>query len=126
MFKLKHHQYGYLFVAPFIIGFLVFGLYPVVNTIVLSFTDRTLMSSSYSFTGLRNFQLLFADKTFITAIKNTWQLWLMNFIPQMGIAFLLSQSYDGIGCSSSFLFIIFILWAGKPIFSTRRVFARSH
>ena len=90
MFKLKHHQYGYLFVAPFIIGFLVFGLYPVVNTIVLSFTDRTLMSSSYSFTGLRNFQLLFADKTFITAIKNTWQLWLMNFIPQMGIAFLLS------------------------------------
>ncbi len=90
MFKLKHHKYGYLFVAPFIIGFLVFGLYPVVNTIVLSFTDRTLMSSSYSFTGLRNFQLLFADKTFITAIKNTWQLWLMNFIPQMGIAFLLS------------------------------------
>lgn len=40
--------------------------------------------------------------------------------------FLYAQSYDGIGCSSSFLFIIFILWAGKPIFSTRRVFARSH
>ncbi len=90
MLKLKHHQYGYLFVAPFIIGFLVFGLYPVVNTIVLSFTDRTLMSSSYSYIGLKNFQNLFADSTFTTAIKNTWQLWLMNFIPQMGIAFLLS------------------------------------
>lgn len=90
MLKLKHHQYGYLFVAPFIIGFLVFGLYPVVNTIVLSLTDRTLMSSTYSFTGLRNFQLLFEDKTFITAVTNTWELWLMNFIPQMGIAFLLA------------------------------------
>ena len=90
MLKLKHHQYGYLFVAPFIIGFLVFGLYPVVNTIVLSFTDRTLMSSTYSFIGLRNFQNLFADSTFITAITNTWELWLMNFIPQMGIAFLLA------------------------------------
>jgi len=88
--KLKHDQYGYLFVAPFIIGFLVFGLYPVVNTIVLSFTDRTLMSSTYNFTGLRNFQLLFADNTFMTAVKNTWQLWLMNFIPQMGMAFLLA------------------------------------
>jgi multiple sugar transport system permease protein len=90
MLKLKHHQYGYLFVAPFIIGFLVFGLYPVVNTIVLSFTDRTLMSSSYSFIGLRNFERLFADRTFITAVTNTWELWLMNFIPQMGIAFLLA------------------------------------
>ena len=90
MLKLKHHQYGYLFVAPFIIGFLVFGLYPVVNTIVLSFTDRTLMSSSYSFIGLRNFQNLFADSTFTTAITNTWALWLMNFIPQLGIAFLLA------------------------------------
>ena len=90
MLKLKHHQYGYLFVAPFIIGFLVFGLYPVVNTVVLSFTDRTLMSSTYNFIGLRNFQNLFADSTFITAITNTWELWLMNFIPQMGIAFLLA------------------------------------
>jgi len=90
MLKLKHHQYGYLFVAPFIIGFLVFGLYPVVNTIVLSFTDRTLMSSSYSFIGLRNFQNLFADTTFTTAITNTWALWLMNFLPQLGIAFLLA------------------------------------
>ena len=90
MFKLKHHQYGYLFVAPFIIGFLIFGLYPVVNTIVLSFTDRTLMSSSYSFIGLTNFKNLFADTTFTTAITNTWALWLMNFIPQLGIAFLLA------------------------------------
>jgi multiple sugar transport system permease protein len=88
--KIRHDQYGYIFVAPFIIGFLVFGLYPVVNTIVLSFTDRTLMSSSYSFIGLRNFQNLFADTTFTTAITNTWALWLMNFIPQMGIAFLLA------------------------------------
>ena len=90
MLKLKHHQYGYLFVAPFIISFLVFGLYPVVNTIVLSFTDRTLMSSTYSFIGLRNFQNLFADSTFTTAITNTWALWLMNFLPQLGIAFLLA------------------------------------
>ena len=88
--KLKHQQYGYLFVAPFTIGFLVFGLYPVINTIVLSFTDRTLMSSSYRFIGLQNFRQLFADSTFTTAIKNTWELWLMNFIPQIGIAFLLA------------------------------------
>ncbi len=94
--KLKHHQYGYLFVAPFIIGFLIFGFYPVVNTILLSFTNRTLMSKAYDVTWFRNFQLLFADKTFITAVTNTWELWLMNFIPQMGIAFLLSVWFTNV------------------------------
>lgn len=88
--KVQKNYYGYLFVAPFIIGFLIFGLYPVYNTIALSFTDTTLMKADSNFIGLKNFERLFADKTFITAIKNTWSLWLMNFIPQLGIALLLS------------------------------------
>ncbi len=88
--KVKKNSYGYLFIAPFIIGFLIFGLYPVVNTLWLSFTDTTLMKGHGSFIGLANFKRLFADSTFTTAIKNTWSLWLMNFIPQLGIALLLS------------------------------------
>ena len=32
-FKIKKDYYGYLFIAPFIIGFLMFGLYPVYNTL---------------------------------------------------------------------------------------------
>lgn len=88
--KIQKNNYGYLFVAPFIIGFLIFGLYPVYNTIALSFTDTTLMRADSNFIGLKNFERLFADKTFMTAIKNTWSLWLMNFIPQLGIALLLS------------------------------------
>ncbi len=88
--KVRKNYYGYFFVAPFIIGFLIFGLYPVYNTIALSFTDTTLMKAHGSFIGLRNFERLFADSTFLTAIKNTWALWLMNFIPQIGIALLLS------------------------------------
>jgi len=94
--KLKYDHYGYLFVAPFIIGFLIFGLYPVLNTVFLSFTNHTLMSRTYDITWFKNFQLLFADKTFITAVTNTWELWLMNFIPQMGIAFLLSVLFTNL------------------------------
>ncbi|MDO8969949.1 MAG: hypothetical protein Q7U74_04620, partial [Saprospiraceae bacterium] len=48
------------------------------------------MKADADFVGLQNFQRLFADKTFPTAIKNTWELWLMNFIPQLGIALLLA------------------------------------
>lgn len=88
--KVRKNSYGYLFITPFIIGFLVFGLYPVVNTLGLSFTNFTLMRGDGDFIGLQNFKRLFADTTFLTAIKNTWSLWLMNFIPQLGIALLLS------------------------------------
>lgn len=84
------NYYGYFFIAPFVIGFLIFGLYPVYNTISLSFTNTTLMKANADFVGLQNFQRLFADDTFLTAVKNTWALWLMNFIPQIGIALLLS------------------------------------
>ena len=86
----KRNYYGYLFIAPFILGFLIFGLYPVYNTFYLSFTDTTLMSSDANFIGLQNFQRLFADDVFTNAVKNTWLIWILNFIPQIGIALLIS------------------------------------
>lgn len=88
--RFKRDYYGYLFIAPFVIGFLIFGLYPVYNTLYLSFTDTTLLSSEANFIGLKNFERLFADNVFMTAVKNTWLLWILNFIPQIGIAMLLS------------------------------------
>jgi multiple sugar transport system permease protein len=48
------------------------------------------MKMNADFIGLQNFKRLFADNTFMTAVKNTWELWLMNFIPQLGIAMLLA------------------------------------
>ena len=86
----KKNLYGYLFIAPFVIGFLVFGLYPIYNTFSLSFTDYTLMSRSGDFVGWKNFERLFADDFFVTAVKNTWLIWILNFIPQIGVALLLS------------------------------------
>jgi multiple sugar transport system permease protein len=79
-----------MFLAPFIIGFLIFGLYPVLNTLGLSFTNTTLMSSVSQFIGLDNFKRLFADIVFVRAIGNTWLIWILNFIPQIGIALFLS------------------------------------
>jgi multiple sugar transport system permease protein len=48
------------------------------------------MSPKASFVGIDNFKRLFADIVFIRAVGNTWLLWILNFIPQLGIAMLLS------------------------------------
>jgi multiple sugar transport system permease protein len=79
-----------MFLAPFVIGFLLFGLYPVFNKLALSYTDATLMSSKSHFIWFDNFKRLFADEVFLRAVKNTWLIWILNFIPQVGIALLLS------------------------------------
>ena len=49
-----------------------------------------------NFVGLRNYTRLFADNVFPTAIKNTWVLWILNFIPQIGIAMLLSVWFTNV------------------------------
>ena len=81
---------GVYFLLPFIVGFLIFGLYPVVNTLALSFTNTTIMTSKSDFIWFDNFKKLFEDTVFINAVKNTWIIWTLNFIPQIGIALLLS------------------------------------
>lgn len=90
----KKNSTGYLFLLPFMIGFLVFGLYPVYNTITLSFTDATLMSKTSNVVGLANFERLFADMVFVKAVGNTWLIWLLNFIPQISIAMLLAVLFN--------------------------------
>ncbi len=92
-FKLN---YGYVFIAPFVIGFLLFGLYPVYNTLALSFTNTTMLTHKDDFVGFANFIRLFSDGTFLTAVTNTWELWLMNFIPQLGIAILLAVWFTNV------------------------------
>ena len=63
-------QYYYL-VAPYVILFFVFTVLPVVISLVLSFTNFTLLEFP-DFVGWENYMRLFVDdENFMTAIKNT-------------------------------------------------------
>lgn len=82
---------GYFMVAPFIIVFLIFGLYPIMNTFWLALTDATLMGGGQGdFNGIKNFKIIFNDPFFVQAFLNTWKIWLLNFVPQLGAALLLA------------------------------------
>ena len=62
----------YVMIAPFMILFIVFVVYPVLNAIWFSFTDYNVLEKA-NFVALRNYQKLFLDdEIFITAIKNTF------------------------------------------------------
>lgn len=67
----RHIRTGLLFTMPWIIGMLVFTLYPILASFYYSFTQYDVVSSP-RFIGLENFRvLLLEDKQYHKAILNT-------------------------------------------------------
>lgn len=63
---------GYIFMAPFLILFVIFTLAPVLVAFLMSFTDYNIMEFP-NFVGLSNYKsLILDDDEFIIAIKNTF------------------------------------------------------
>ena len=76
----KYNRASYFFVAPFVIVFLIFSVYPVFRTLVLSFTDSKLAGMPYHFVGLKNYTRVFTDKFFWRALWNTIRIWGVNIV----------------------------------------------
>ena len=60
-------KWGYLLVAPTIIGLIVLNVYPFIQTLVLSFST-THPFGIYEVTGIQNYEQMFASKEFWKAI----------------------------------------------------------
>ncbi len=91
--SVSYAKYGYLFSLPFIVIFLIFMLYPTLFTAVIGFTDfKGVVATSFKFLEhpFDNFASILANKTFRASLVNTIVIWVMNFIPQIGLALLLT------------------------------------
>ncbi|MDE5700010.1 MAG: sugar ABC transporter permease [Lachnospiraceae bacterium] len=86
---------GWLFIAPFLIVFLTFSIYPVLRTLYLSFTDYSGFNQP-TWTGLTNYKRVFTDKLLWEAFGNTIKIWGINIILQLGVAFLLTIVFSDI------------------------------
>lgn len=62
--------WGYLMIAPTIIGLIVLNVYPFIQTIILSFSS-TKTFGGYEFCGLENFKTMFSDAEFWRATWNS-------------------------------------------------------
>lgn len=62
---------GYLFISPFILGFLVFTLFPTLASLFLSFTDYTMLGAPH-WIGFQNYANLFTnDPKFADSLRVT-------------------------------------------------------
>ena len=92
-FQFQHRYAPYLFVAPFIVLFCTFGLYPLVRSMVLSLFI-TSGPKSQVFVGADNFLFLLTDPDFHKAVLNTFVFALCSVLIQLplslGLALLLN------------------------------------
>ncbi len=83
---------GYLFAAPWIVGFLIFVVVPLGFSLYWSFTDyRVTANQPPQWLGFENYQnLLLKDDSFRASIVNTLYLTVIGLPLQMGFALLLA------------------------------------
>ena len=106
----------YVFVGPALVILTVFLVYPVINTILISFKD----ARSESFVGLENFKFVFTDESMLRAIRNTagWIIVVPLFGVSIGLAFatLADRLRRGEAVAKSMIFLpMAISFAGASI-----------
>ena len=93
--------WGYAFIMPMLIGFLIITVLPVIMTFVYSMTDKNMMSRTTNFIAMDNFIKLFSDKTFRSTMWQTLEFTVLlipsNMILTLGLASLLKDKFKGCG-----------------------------
>ena len=76
----------YVYVSPFFVIFIAFGLFPLAYTAYVSLTDRNLLDPVTHFVGLQNYADLLHDSYFWNAVWNTLAIWVLSTVPQLLLA----------------------------------------
>ena len=90
---------GILFVLPWLIGFLVFQVYPIGSAIYYSLTDFNLFADP-NFIGFQNYITLFTDPLFPQTLMNTAFMTFIGvpvgLVVALGLALLLNMNVKGV------------------------------
>lgn len=92
--KIDQSRYGWFFILPFIIVFLVFNVYPIIFSLEISFTDLKNWNIDYSYVGFDNYAKILNTPRFWQAMGNTAILFFLFFIPQILISLLLAYWFS--------------------------------
>lgn len=93
----RYNKWGYIFLIPFILVYVVFQLIPLISTVYNSFFENYLSGLTQigpNFVGLGNYKELFSQGDIWIYAKNTLILWIMCFIPQILLSLVLGAWFS--------------------------------
>ena len=95
----RYNKWGYIFLIPFIVVYVIFQLIPLISTIYNSFFENYMSGLTQvgpNFVGLANYKKLFSDGDIWIYTKNTMLLWIMCFIPQIILSLVLGAWFSDV------------------------------
>ena len=111
----SYNKWGYIFLLPFIIVYLIFQMIPLFSTIIYSFFeyyDDGLDMVGPTFKGLGNYIKLFANGDLFIYAGNTLIMWILGFIPQIIVSLLLAAWFSNprmrLKCAGFFKTVIYL------------------
>lgn len=98
--SLSYAKWGYIFLIPFFLIYLVFQLVPLVSTFYNSFFTNYMSTSTFQqvveFVGFENFKKIITEGDLPKYAGNTFIMWVWGFIPQIIISLLLAAWFTDI------------------------------
>ena len=95
----RYNKWGYIFLIPFVLVYVIFQLIPLVSTIYNSFFENYrvgLMQVGPTWVGLENYKTIFSDVSLLKYMANTLIMWVIGFIPQIIVSLLLGQWFSDV------------------------------
>lgn len=93
----SYNRWGYIFLIPFVVVYVVFQLVPLFSTIYNSFFENYrsgLTQIGPNFVGLENYAKLLSGGEIWIYFKNTMIMWVMGFVPQIIVSLLLGAWFS--------------------------------
>jgi ABC-type sugar transport systems, permease components len=89
----RFNRWGYFFLIPFVVVFIIFQLIPLISTIYNSFFEHYMSGLTEvgpNFVGIDNYKSLLGGGDIWKYFKNTMIMWIAGFIPQIIVSLLLA------------------------------------
>ncbi len=93
----SYNKWGYIFLIPFVVVYLLFSFVPLISTIYNSFFENYrsgLTQIGPNFIGLENFKAILTSGEVWVYAQNTMIMWLLGFVPQILISLLLGAWFS--------------------------------
>lgn len=93
----RYNKWGYIFLIPFVLTYVIFQLVPLISTVWNSFFENYrsgLTQVGPNFIGLENYVSLFSSGDIWVYLKNTMIMWALGFVPQILLSLLLGAWFS--------------------------------
>ena len=111
----KHNKWGYIFLIPFFVVFVIFQLIPLITTIYNSFFENYMSGLTQvgpNFIGFENFAKLFQSGDLMKYFNNTMIMWILGAVPQIIVSLLLAAWFTDpslrLKCQQFFKTVIYL------------------